>query len=275
MTDSRQIRKPNRYAQIIEGIFFSHYTPGAREVPFPRTDIERVAGELGIKLPKNLGDVIYSFRFRTEFPESVNKMAPPGEQWVIHLDGRSKYKFSAVAQSVILPNEDITEIMIPDSTPGLIAKYALSDEQALLAKVRYNRLVDVFTGVTCYSLQNHLRTTVPGMGQVETDEIYIGIDKKGVHYALPVQAKGGNDILSIVQIMQDIGLCSQKFPHLICRPIAAQFLGNDLIALFAFEAVSGDSPRLLDERHYRLVNPELISPDSLDGYQQDIHTLST
>jgi len=41
--------------------------------------------------------------------------------------------------------------------------YALGDEQALLAKLRYNRLLDIFTGVVCYSLQNHLRTNVPGM----------------------------------------------------------------------------------------------------------------
>jgi hypothetical protein len=49
---------------------------------------------------------------------------------------------------------------VPDSTPGVVAKYALSAEQALLAKVRYNRLVDIFTGVACSSLQNHLRTTL-------------------------------------------------------------------------------------------------------------------
>lgn len=30
-------------------------------------------------------------------------------------------------------------VKVPDSTPGLIVKYALSDEQALLAKARYNR----------------------------------------------------------------------------------------------------------------------------------------
>lgn len=65
----------------------------------------------------------------------------------------------------------LAETKIPDSTPGIIAKYALNDEQALLAKVRYNRLIDIFTGVACYSLQSHLRTTVPKIGQVETDEI--------------------------------------------------------------------------------------------------------
>jgi hypothetical protein len=75
----------------------------------------------------------------------------------------------------------MAETKVPDSTPGVIAMYALSDEQALLAKLRYNRLIDIFTGVACYSLQSHLRTSVRTLGQVETDEIYIGLDKRGAH----------------------------------------------------------------------------------------------
>ena len=82
----------------------------------------------------------------------------------------------------IAPNKLLAETKIPDATPGVITMYALGDEQALLAKLRYNRLIDIFTGVACYSLQSHLRTTVPNIGQVETDEIYIGIDRRGAHY---------------------------------------------------------------------------------------------
>ena len=67
----------------------------------------------------------------------------------------------------------LVETKIPDATPGVISRYAINDEQGLLAKLRYNRLIDIFTGLTCYSLQNHLRTTVPELGQVETDEIYL------------------------------------------------------------------------------------------------------
>lgn len=59
-----------------------------------------------------------------------------------------------------LPTNMMMETKIPNATPAIIAMYALSDEQALLAKVRYNRLVAVFTGVTCYSLQSHLRTAI-------------------------------------------------------------------------------------------------------------------
>ena len=256
----------NRYGQIIERIFFLHFQDGASEVSFNRTEIAQVAADLGIVLPKNLGDVVYSFRYRVQLPESIRSRAPDGQEWIIRPAGRSRYRFVATATAVISPNRLLAETKVPDSTPGLIALYALSDEQALLAKLRYNRLVDIFTGVACYSLQNHLRTTVPGLGQVETDEIYLGVDRRGAQYVLPVQAKGGNDSLSIVQIEQDLALCAAKFPALICRPIGAQFVGNGLIVLFEFE-FGDDGVRVSSEKHYRLVPAQDISSDDLGNYR--------
>jgi hypothetical protein len=257
----------NRYAQIIERIFLSNYKAGSTEIPFEREDIVRVAKELGIKLPKNLGDVIYSFRYRAALPSSVAAKAPKGKHWIIRPAGPAKYCFVASAQSSITPNPALAETKVPDSTPGVIAMYALSDEQALLAKLRYNRLVDIFTGVTCYSLQSHLRSTVPSLGQVETDELYIGVDRRGVHYVFPVQAKGGSDHLSIVQIEQDIASCAAKFRSLVCRAIGAQFMSGDLIAMFEFEMTKSKIVISM-EKHYRLVPPEEVGPDDLESYRQ-------
>lgn len=261
------MNKSNRYAKIIEQIFLSHYKSGAIEVPFEREDIVRVAKRRGIKLPKNLGDVVYSFRYRKQLPESVRARAPKGKEWIIRPAGASKYRFVVVDKATITPNKMMAETKVPDSTPGVISMYALSDEQALLAKLRYNRLIDIFAGVACYSLQNHLRTTVPGLGQVETDEIYIGVDKRGVHYVFPVQAKGGNDVLSVVQIEQDTALCADKFPSVICRPIGAQFMEGDLIALFEFEQ-GEQGVKISAEKHYRLVPAEEVTDDDLKAYRE-------
>ncbi|MEW5874300.1 MAG: hypothetical protein AB1752_03860 [Candidatus Zixiibacteriota bacterium] len=164
------------------------------------------------------------------------------------------------------PAAKYAETKVPDSTPGVISRYALSDEQALLAKLRYKRLIDIFTGVTCYSLQNHLRTAVRSLGQVETDELYVGIDKRGAQYVIPVQAKGGRDSISIVQIEQDMAVCKEKFPDLICRPVGAQFMRSDLIALFEFED-SGDELRVSSEKHYRLVSPKGLTARDLQAYR--------
>lgn len=256
----------NRYEQIIERIFLSKYQEGMRELPFSRQDIIDVAKELDIEIPKNLGDLIYSFRYRSNLPDSIESKAPDGYTWIIRSIGRSRYCFAAVTEQAIIPSQILTETKVPDATPGIIAMYALSDEQALLAKLRYNRLIDIFTSVTCYSLQNHLRTTVPNMGQVETDELYIGVDRRGAHYVFPVQAKGGKDRLSVVQIEQDFALCSAKFPKLICRPLAAQFMDDSLIALFEFEQ-NQDRVSVVTEKHYRLVSFKDVSSEDLETYQ--------
>lgn len=259
-------KSKNRYTRIIETIFAKGYTENASEVFFEREDIIRTANKLKILLPKNLGDVIYSFRYRANLPESIQRRAPEGSEWIIRPIGQSRYKFSLSSASRIAPSSLLAETKIPDSTPGIIAKYALNDEQALLAKLRYNRLIDIFTGITCYSLQNHLRTTVPGMGQVETDELYVGVDQRGAQYVFPVQAKGGADRLGIVQIEQDFAMCANKFPSLICRPIADQFIADNLIALFTFE--EGDTGIAVSaEKHYRLVPPEEMTDEDLATYR--------
>lgn len=259
--------KTNRYSAIIESIFFSGYEKGVRKIEFKRTDLESTAKKLKIPLPKNLGDVIYSIRYRTELPKKVIQTQPEGMEWIIEGRGRSKYCFKLVKINRIKPNPDLLEIKIPDSTPEVVNSYSLSDEQALLAKVRYNRLIDIFLGIATYSLQNHLRTTVAELGQVEIDEIYVGIDKKGAHYIIPVQAKGGTDQLSAVQAKQDLACCAEKFPSLICRPLSAKFIEENLIALFEL-CLDGGMIRVIEEKHYRLVASDAISADDLVRYSK-------
>lgn len=254
------------YASIIEALFLAKFTPGSREVEFAREEMAGFAAKHQVRLPKNLGDLVYSFRCRTALPASVQQTAPPGQAWIIRSAGRARDRFALVADRPIVPNPSMTATKVPDATPGIVAKYALSDEQALLAKVRYNRLVDIFTGVACYSLQDHLRTTAPGIGQVETNELYVGISKNGTHYAIPVQATGGASRLNIVQIEQDIAVGQHQFPSLVRRPVGAQFLGDDVIALFEFEP-DDEGLGVASEKHYRLVAPEEVSDRDLEAYR--------
>ncbi|MBI3885871.1 MAG: endonuclease [Opitutae bacterium] len=259
--------QPSRYSQIIERIFLNHHRPKLTSFDFMRDEIESVADALRVARPKNLGDVIYSFRYRTKAPpQKILAATPAGKEWIIRPCGPGRYRFALVREWKLSPNPAMAQIKVPAATPGIITKYALSDEQALLAILRYNRLVDIFTGVTAYSMQSHLRTAVPDLGQVETDEIYVGVDRQGTHYVLPLQAKGGSDRLSRVQIEQDLALCAAKFPALVCRPLAAQFVEDSLIALFELE-VDGDELRVRTERHYRLVEPQQISDEELRRYR--------
>jgi hypothetical protein len=254
----------NRYEKLIERIFLGHYT-GQDRFEFKRTELESGAAELGLELPKNLGDVIYSFRYRTPLPAAIVATAPDGMEWIIDAAGRANYAFKLVKINRIVPNPNLVTIKVPDATPEIIAAYAQGDEQALLAKVRYNRLVDIFLGLTTYSLQNHLRTTVANIGQIEIDEIYVGLDRHGRHFVVPIQAKGGSDQLSVVQTRQDMECCKAKFPNLICRALSAQFMSDDRIAMFEL-TVEDDVVKVVEERHYKLVPSDQITREDLVGY---------
>ncbi|TAG26638.1 MAG: endonuclease [Burkholderiales bacterium] len=255
----------NRYSALIEAVFKKHFRKGILEFKFERDEIVSIASDLEIALPKNVGDVIYSFRYRVDLPEQITQTAKKDMEWVIEGIGKASYRFRMVKFNRIVPRAELLTVKIPDSTPEIISKHALGDEQALLAKVRYNRLIDIFLGITSYSLQNHLRTTVKEMGQIEIDEIYVGVDHFGRQFVVPVQAKGGNDKHGMVQTLQDAACCAEKFPHLICRPVSAQFMDDGRIAMFELITDAGDV-KIVRENHYKLVRSAEISAKDLTTY---------
>lgn len=258
-------RPANRYAALIERIFLRHYTPGATSFEFEREELPEEAEALGIDLPKNLGDVLYSFRYRVALPDAITKTAPPEYAWLIRGAGSGKYRFVLAKMNRIEPDAAMLPIKVPNATPEILLANAFDDEQALLAKIRYNRLVDLFLGITAHSLQNHLRTFVSEIGQIELDEVYVGVDRRGRQFVVPVQAKVGRDQHGVVQTEQDMAFCAQRFPSLVCRPLSVHALKDGRIAMFELTLHDGEV-RILDQKHYLLVPASEISADDLALY---------
>lgn len=265
--EEKSEKPTSAYSAIISHLFFARFKPGVEKIPFTRNELVSAAKAMGVSLPKNLGDVMYSYRYRKPLPPDVLATQPRGFEWIIEGTGDAKYVFALVPLNRIVPNPSLVSVKIPDATPEIIGRYALGDEQALLAKVRYNRLIDLFLGVTAYSLQNHLRTKVPGIGQIEIDEVYVAVDKHGRQFAVPVQAKGGHDQHGVVQTTQDIAWCGRRLPDLICRPVSVQFVTKTKIAMFELLDENG-TVKIADERHYELVPYETITKDDLKLYQR-------
>jgi hypothetical protein len=69
-----------------------------------------------------------------------------------------------------------------------------------------------------------------------------------------------------LQIEQDVAVCAHKFPSLICRPIGAQFMAHEVIALFEFEE-GVDGLVISAEKHYKLVPPEEVTNADLEKYR--------
>ena len=66
--------------RIIAKIFSDHFKPGLQEVAFRRDELVAAAEALGEQRPRNLGDVVYSLRYRVPLPDSVRESAPPNTE---------------------------------------------------------------------------------------------------------------------------------------------------------------------------------------------------
>ena len=265
--DTETPQQWNRYQAIIIDIFQRNYQ-GGDQFEFEREEIAAAAHRLDITPPKNLGDVIYTFRYRKSLPEPILDTQPEDRHWLILGAGDARYRFRLSKLTTIVPTKGMLVRKIPDATPEIISQYALTDEQALLAKIRYNRLIDVFLGIVASSLQNHLRTKIPNYGQIEIDELYVGVDSKGAQYIVPVQAKGGSDTLGVIQTIQDTIFCEtqDRYKHCIPRPVSAQFMADDTIAMFEL-TFDGDEVSIVREKHYRLTEAKDIDEKDLAAYR--------
>lgn len=59
----------------------------------------------------------------------------------------------------------------------------------------------------------------------------------------------------------------QHWPKLKCRPIGAQYVRQDVIALMEFEE-DGVEIRIVSEKQYQLVPPDAITREDLIRYRQ-------
>lgn len=241
---------------IISYIFLKHYKEGLKKIRFNRDEIIDACNYLGIKRIDNLGAMIYTYRYRKKLPLLITNTAPKNLEWIIVGSGFGIYEFrlTSLAKITLVSNQQV--IKISDATPQIVKEYTHgNDEQALLTKIRYNKLVDNFLGLTCYSLQNHLRTTVNKI-QIEIDEIYIGINKEGKKYIIPCQAKSPKDRLGIVQVIQDIRFCRQNY-SIQCKPLAIQLLSKNSLAMLELAVTERDDIFFLsvvNECYYQLTN---------------------
>ena len=73
-------RPKDRYYAIIEDIFSRKFSEKCERVEFERSELTSTAERLAIALPKNLGDIIYSFKYRKRLPSRIRDTAPADKE---------------------------------------------------------------------------------------------------------------------------------------------------------------------------------------------------
>jgi hypothetical protein len=269
--------KGSIYGDAIRTVFFNGFKKGINRFSFSRRDLLDAMKARGLliaarneeEIAKNIGDIIYTFRFRKSFPKEVLETAPSGKMWILLGAGDARYEFRLITIPSLAPDPNWFVTKLHDATPEIVRRFKLNDEQGVLARIRYNRLIDLFCRCVAHSLQNHLRTKVEGIGQIEIDELYVGANRQGEHFIIPVQVKSEKHRLGVSQLLQDLEYCRRSHPALRARAIGAQRMSYqedgkpfDRIVLFEFGCEdTGDDVRIekLAERHFVLLPGDRIS----------------
>ncbi|MBN1764443.1 MAG: hypothetical protein JW860_04230 [Sedimentisphaerales bacterium] len=223
------------YDKIITALFNKKYNANRanKEINFTKDELVETAKEIGVQL-RNPPDVVYTYRSRRLLPDDILKAG----NWILKPKGKGRFSFMKTKrESFVNIQEGLYQIETLNALPEIVEKHVSSDEQGLLSLVRYNRLIDIFTGITCFHLQSHVRTTIAEEGQIEIDELYVGLDEDGKEYILPTEAKGfeDRDKLGWFQVANLVKFSRQYFPELKCKPIAIKPGGKDVICMMEFD----------------------------------------
>jgi hypothetical protein len=245
------------YDRLISEIFHRHGGASHDEFEFAREEMAEILREWK-ETVKNLGDVPYSYRVgRRHLPDDITSTG----HWVIEGRGKGRYAFRRLSRSPYItfpPDLQTTNVL--DATPDIILKYGGSDEQGLLTRIRYNRLVDIFLGITAYHLQGHVRAYIEDSGQVEIDDLYLGVDTDGNQYVIPIEAKTADEPLGLIQIASLNAFAQDNFPDLTLQSIAIKFWSDASIFFVAFnQALDCDDIEVTNFKRYRLIRDEHLA----------------
>jgi len=239
------------YDKIITRLFLSKFEEKATEIEFTKDELVSEARELQIPL-RNPPDVVYTYRSRADLPAAIRQRG----NWVIKPKGKGKFSFfKSKREPFARIQKDLNAIEVLNAVPEIVEKYAQEDEQTVLTAIRYNRLVDILTRVTCFHLQSHTRTTIEGEGQIEIDDIYVGVDREGTKYIIPLEAKSGDerDKLGWIQVANMVKFARQNYPELRCRPVAAKRVERNMIHMVEFnDNPNSEEISIVQEKLYKL-----------------------
>lgn len=243
----------SRYDEVLLEVFLRHYRQGERYLKFHKDELVEICKQRGIVI-RNIPDIIYTYRSRRSLPDRILSTG----YWAIEPAGRGSYAFRLLqnAPHFGIPFHDFAPVDIYNAIPDVVEKLLRNDEQSLLTRVLYNRLVDIFTGLTCFHLQNHYRSFVVGMGEVELDALYVGVDKSGMLHIIPIEAKSPaeNEMIGRIQISQMAKLVRQDFPDLHRRILAIKQLHDGTIAVVEFDdRIEPDEFKIVSVSRFRLI----------------------
>jgi hypothetical protein len=252
----------SQYDRVILEVFQRHYQEGLDRLSFRKDELAEACSKHNITV-RNMPDVIYTYRARRPLPDQILATG----HWCIEAAGKGAFVFRRLRNPprFDIPFKDYAPVEILEAIPEVVGQLLRQDEQSLLTSVLYNRLVDVFTGLTCFHIQNHYRGFVTDVGQVEIDALYVGVNKTGTLFIIPVEAKsaGESEMIGRIQVSHMARLVRQDFPQFPRRLLAIKQLDDGTTAVLEFDDhVDPDDFGIVSVTRFRLVRRGSVADQS-------------
>ncbi|MDA8093079.1 MAG: hypothetical protein M0T84_04075 [Betaproteobacteria bacterium] len=107
-----------------------------------------------------------------------------------------------------------------------------------MTRLRYNDILSKFLEIRTYQVQGHERTNL-SCGQIEVDEVYVGIDGAN-KFIIPISGKGGDkDCLSYTQALNlsNYALEKKRYQGYVGRPLGVAKQSDGTIFVVEFNCV--------------------------------------
>ncbi len=248
----------SKFASVAERLFFCRYTDDVREIAFGNADVEAAADELGYAVDEQLSDFFIAYVFHKPLPRSIRATAPRDFEWRMINDSPDRYRFALRTNFCVIPDKMVAEYKVNEGMIGERQPCSQMSKGELFEVIHANRLVERFTGLRCMSQEMDVCAEVLlGFGTAETirltiDVLLFGESQQGTQYVMPIYYASENEPLNSQAIDLHSRLLRNRYPNFIYSPLAAQGIGENVIALFSLE-IGYDGIRKGPERHYRLI----------------------
>lgn len=142
----------------------------------------------------------------------------------------------------VAPNRLSKRQAVPNLLPRIVEEYISDERQFLLSQLRYNRLLDLYSGMVCFPVYSTSRLA---------DEIFVGIDQMERPHVFLVQASTGNRPLRISHVKSCFDSFVTEYQSALIRSIVLQVVTLNILALLEFQVER--TARLVGEKHYQIV----------------------
>ena len=231
------------YSPVLLAIFKRKFVDGAQRIEFTLDEVRDELVAHGVQA-RNVPDVIYRMKSRTALPEEIQSAGFR----VLEITGRGTYAFVRSDSTLIAyPAQVGPVILIEDCTPTPVRRllygeargsFGAIDEQGFLSLLRYNDVFTQFLRVPTYHLKSHVRKSVPGVGQVEVDDVHVAFEGPASEPTsltiVPVEAKAKDDPVNRAQIVMQIRYARHAFPTCSVRPLTVKLFETGLVLFMEF-----------------------------------------